>query len=283
MSPHITEASAIAEIARSTVAPTFYPNRKGVVVTNDGRVVILDNENSEPHPKRKRAEVTVYDVPSFIAYVKSHAVAGQTHLFGDASETEAECSATFDYHSVAQGGEHGTANWGNHTATLNLRVTPEWLRWLSNNNRLFTQVDFAEFIEDNLADILKPDAAEILDIAQFLVGKKTVTFKSGRNLSNGAVQLEYSEQIDATSRKDDSMQVPSRIVLGLAPFVGAPVAQISARLRFRIGQNGLLSFQYVLDRPFKILEAGFNAAVAEIEKGTGLKVHRGHAAILPPS
>ena len=79
------------------------------------------------------------------------------------------------------------------------------------------------------------------------------------------------------------MQVPDRFVLGICPFVGAYGVEMSARLRFRISDGGKLTFIYILDRPFKVIESAFASARARIEAETGLTVHLGSATVLNPT
>jgi hypothetical protein len=46
--------------------------------------------------------------------------------------------------------------------------------------------------------------------------------------------------------------------------------------------KGKLSFAYVLNRPFKIIEDAFRLARADIEEKTGHTVHIGTGAVVPP-
>lgn len=283
-------ASAIIEAARELgKSETLKPTREKigtleVLLHQDGKISSL--ERYADNPRRKRAKVSIYETNSFIDYVNRHKIAGSTHLFGQATELGGSFSATFDYHGAERGASPTptpAAGWGEHTATLSLETTPEWRRWVGNNAKLLTQEQFAEFIEDNQLDIIEPAAAEILDMAQLLTGKKTVNFKGGKNLKNGSIQLEYTETIEvtggATSRRDDAMIVPDKFKLGLVPFVGASGVEIEARLRFRIGDSGKLSFAYILNRPYKVIEAAFQFARDEIEDKTGIKVLLGSGAV----
>lgn len=241
------------------------------------------------HPRRKRATVDLYETKSFIEYVNRHKVANRTHIFGKATELGGSFTAVLDYHdeerSAPGEGAEATkplANFGQHTCELTLQTTPEWRRWVQSNAKLISQEQFAEFIEDNMNDIVEPAAADILEMAQLLQGKKTVTFRGGRNLRTGAIALEFVENIEVqgtTNRQDGQMQLPDRFKLGLVPFIGADGVEIEARLRFRIGSDGKLSFAYVLNRPYKLIEEAFGVAMANIEQGIGLPVMLGSASI----
>lgn len=285
-------ASAIIEAARELgKSETERPQQTkignlDVLVRRDGTVLSL--ERYADNPRRKRAAVNLYEAKSFIDYVNSHKVAGRTHLFGVANELGGSFTAVLDYHEGEEvKNEEGLGalpGWGEHKAVLTLETTPEWKRWIANNGKLLTQEQFAEFIEDNQLDIIAPAAADILDMAQLLQGKKTVNFRGGKNLKNGAIQLEYTEAVEVTgsgvtSRRDDAMQIPDKFTLGIIPFVGAFGVQIDARLRFRIGDGGKLSFAYILNRPYKVIEDAFRFTRQEIEQATKISVLLGGASI----
>lgn len=280
-----TEASTVASLARAAVAPLNLASvpAAGVLVFADKTVRSL--EAFSPTPKRKRASVSLYESKSFVEYVKAHKLPGATHLFGQSNELGGSFSAVIDYHEAETATkEVAVPGWSDHRATLTLQTTPEWKRWIENNGKAMTQEAFAEFLEDNITDIIKPDGATLIEIAQLLVGKKGATFRSGKNLKTGAIDFAYSEQIEASAgRRDDNMQVPDRFTLGICPFVGAAGVEVSVRLRFRISDSGKLTFIYLLDRPHKVIEAAFNATRMVIESSTSLGVHLGTAVVNNPT
>jgi uncharacterized protein YfdQ (DUF2303 family) len=254
------------------------------------------------NPRRKRANVSLYETRSFIDYVNRHKVASRTHLFGKATELGGSFTAILDYHDeqntppasvkaadesaspLLVGGEAAPvlANWGEHVVTLSLETTPEWRRWIAYDKKLLPQETFLEFLEENQNDIIAPDQATVLETIQLLQGTKTVNFKGGKNLKNGAIALQYVETIEVrgqTSNQDQTSEVPDKLRLGIVPFIGANGIEIDARLRFRIGPDGKLSFAYVLNRPYQVIEDAFTVARDDIENGVGLKVLLGSGSI----
>lgn len=271
-----SEAQTVVELCAKLNQPTLNVSRSGVAVFPSGQVINLEDERHDPNPKRKRASVALYAAESFIDYVKRYSTLDVSIIFGQASEVGGSFKSILDYHGSIPG-------WGEHTVSLDLKTTPEWSRWLGMNNKQLTQEQFAEFIEDNAPDIVTPDAAALLDMVTLLQGTKTVQFKSGKSLKNGATELLYTEQIvESTGRRDDSMQLPNFIIVRLTPFVGCAGADITARLRFRISDSGKLTFIFVLDRPFKVLEAAFNVVAAQIETETTIPVMLGNGSVTPP-
>jgi uncharacterized protein YfdQ (DUF2303 family) len=276
-----TEAQTIADLALRSLAVLTNIKREGVAITPAGSVIDLEPEHLAKNPKRKRASVSLYEVGSFIAYLKRFNIAVQTVVFGRATETGGQFKAILDYHDQADAAS-SAPHWGEHICELILATTPEWSRWIALNEKPLSQEQFAVFIEDNAPDIVQPDAALLLDMVQFLEGKKDVTFKSGRNLRTGAIELNYSEQIaETTGRRDDKTELPGRIIVRLMPFVGTSYVEIVARLRFRVSDSGKVSFTYILDRPFKVIEAAFTAICTRIEAETAVPVMLGNGGVSP--
>lgn len=290
----LNESNAAAIIAVAREAERNIPQKHtigGIEVLIYPDKTVKSLEHLADQPRRKRATVQLYETASFIDYVNRHKLANQTHIFGQANELGGGFSAVLDFHkaeerNVAGGPNLLLAAWGQHSAVLKLETTPEWGRWMAKNSKLMSQEEFAEFIEDNQNDITHPDAASILEVAQGLQGRKSVTFKSGKNLRDGAITFEYVETVEVNgghSRRDDSFKVPEKIKLGIIPFIGADGIEIEARLRFRIGNDGKLSFAYILNRPFKVVQDAFLLARTEIEEKTGTTVMLGTGQCAAPS
>lgn len=292
-----TEIGTIAELVRQALIPSLNVERRGVIVTASGQVVNLENESLLPNPKRARAHINLTSCDSFITYLKHYRIPNATVIFGRASETGGSFKAIIDYHDqlqkevVVNAGEptslipvpDARANWGEHIVSLTLSTTPEWSRWLEKNEKMIPQTDFAEFIENNAADIIAPDAGELLDMVQFLEGTKTVAFKSARSLRTGATELVFTEEVSETAgRQTKTEKLPSYIQVRLRPFVGNAHVMIAARLRYRVGNDGKLCFQYVLDRPFKVIEAAFEAVCTDIQVKLGAPVLIGTGQVNEP-
>ncbi len=309
-----SEATAVARLVKESQTVTLLdePIPSQVLVFPDKTIKSL--EVFAPNPKRTRASVRLFDVASFIHYLARFSSPLHLVVFGKASETGGAFVAFIDYHPAVvrpieildpKTGEEGSISaqpldwkdtagatypdkmpqWGDHRVSLTLEVTPEWARWMAGDRKALSQEQFAEFIEDNLTDIIEPNAADLLDVAQMLQGKKTVTFKSGKRLGNGQSALEYTEEIATTGgRTNDTLTVPEKFKLGLVPFVGGDGVEITGRLRYRISDGGKLSFIYVLDRPHLVIRNAFNAIRDRIEWECKTMVMIGDGSIpQPPS
>jgi uncharacterized protein YfdQ (DUF2303 family) len=247
-----SDAQAIIDTAQAAAEPALInPERLySVVVPAGDSLRILDLEEHLSHPQRARGTVHAATVSALIDYVTAHADESATTLW--VHPTSGRIVAVLDDHAGDQPG------WGEHRAQLDLTRTPEWKHWQRIDGTLIDQEQFAEHIQDGLREIVEPAAADMLEIAQSIQAKTQATFKSARRLADGAIGMEYDEQIDAKAGRKGQLQIPEQFTLAIAPFVGEDPYRITARLRYRI-REGHLRIGYKLDRPDAVTRDTLNA------------------------
>lgn len=260
----------LLDLARATAEPQIAHCGSGqqipyVVIPQDHQVVGL--ERLLGTPTRKRARVTLTDAQSFIDYVNLHGQHG-TCLY--ANPDDGLFIVVIDDH---QGHNDGAA-WREHAARYTCAASTEWKTWDMANKIKMTQADFAQFIEDNLPDILAPAAADILEIARGLQAKKNVNFASALRLDNGDVQFTYEDKTEATAGKGQ-LKVPEKFVIAIPVFQGGPAYSIEARLRYRIA-DGQLAMWYDLLRPHKSREHALDEIREFISNETQLPILTGN-------
>lgn len=207
-------------------------------------------EKYQPAPERKRGIYWPQTVDSFIDYVEAHKGDGTTIWI---EPNRGHIEAVLNDHTA-----DGTG-WGDHRAVLDLIESPEWAFWMKNDGEMLAQIAFANHIEEGLADLLEPDGAEMLEIAQRIEGTNSVAFKSKIDLTSGEVRVGYDEKVEANAEgASGQLVIPKTFAIGVAPFVGEPTFRLVARLRYRIN-GGNLALGYKIDRP--------DAAVREVLKG----------------
>ena len=155
----------------------------------------------------------------------------------------------------------GRLGWRDFRVQIELRQTPQWRKWRAMDGKMVSQTEFSEFIEDNLADIDTPTGAEMLEIVTYLQATRTVSFKSGVRLSNGAIEFVNKEDIDAKVGAG-KIEVPERFVLALTPYQGLPLYSVPARFRYRL-TDGKLTMGLKLER----IENLMNQVLDEVIKG----------------
>lgn len=262
---HVAALAAVAfdvKIADDTAKP--------FIVVPDGYRV-EDLEDHLQQPIRKRGTVNVRDVDSFIAVVKAQATDATT-LYRTVEPPK--FVAVFNDHGKVDGTGPG---WGDHLAVYACPLSPEWRAWKGADKRQMSQADFAQFIEDNLPDVVDPTAGEMLEVSRTLQAKKKVNFASGIRLSNGETQFTYEEKVDGTAGKGQ-IRVPEVFTIGVPVFEGGPRYAVKARLRYRISDQGALTMWFDLERPHKIVEDAVGELRKTIEAGTGLPTINGERA-----
>lgn len=213
--------------------------------------VIFDPEPYEATPRSRRGAFTVQDVESLVAYTTRHSDPWTTTTWIDMDTREIR-SLINDHGPRGLAGEAPLPQWGDHTAKLLLTLTPEWQHWTKRDGTLGSQTEFAEHIEDGVREIVTPDAATMLELAQTFSAHTDAQFRTATRLQSGQVNLRYDEETTARAGTNGEIEVPSTFVLGVAPFYGEPAWEVNARLRYRVS-GGTLLIGYKLERPDAVL------------------------------
>lgn len=260
-------AQAIIDITRDATGTWPIEGHPDLlIVTDSDGTRIEDLTEHAPHPRRTIRAVNVWDADSFLAYVARHTRPQGLEVWAD----EERRTIT----AVINGPEASTPGWCDHTCTLSLRLSPAWRTWVEQSGKLLTQTVFAEHIEDNLPDIVRPAGAEMLELAQTFQAQTKANFTAHRFLDNGMRALEYTETSDAKAGRRGQIEIPANFDLGLRPFLGGDPYKVSARLRWRI-TDGDLRIGYKLDRPDEVLRAAFGEIVVKIGEGVPVRVNEG--------
>jgi uncharacterized protein YfdQ (DUF2303 family) len=246
-----------------------------VPLREDERLEHFDPEKWLVEPRRARGTAAMHDPVSFAAYVTRMVpteTSDSTSLWCD--DKARTITAVFnDHRHLAHAG------WRDHTATLTVRVDPDWSAWIANNGKLITQVAFGEFLENQLHAIADPPAADLVGIAKTLVGKRNLAFESSVKWESSDVAFEYREETKAEVKgKAGKVEVPKTFTIRLAPFVGAAPVEMLARLRYDINREALF-LGYQLTRPDRAEKEAFDRIVAQVGENTpsGVPVLHGTA------
>ena len=180
---------------------------------------VKDMSNLLEAPARKSGATAMHDVDSFITMVKRHGSLAECLIYIDADYVAQRVNA------VAVFNDHGddplSTGWRDHRATFTPRLTEEWKRWAqrAGKKNAMTQTEFGFFLEENLGDINKPDGGEVLSFVTTLTETRKVKYGSAVNLTNGMMQLEYTEEGDAATK--GKLDMFREFTLGIRPFMGS--------------------------------------------------------------
>lgn len=235
-------------------------------------------------PVRKRASVSLSDTASFIGYVDKHKVHDHTTLYANAdfAKQSATIVALLDDH----GPQTDQATWrDSHKATYAPVKTVEWTRWAEKNKRQMDQMEFAEFLEDNLKDIAPniegmPTGAQILELATKFEAASDKKLASKISLQNGGYNVSYIDE--STQQTVDSMKLFKQFSLGIRVFEGGDPYRLDARLKWR--QDGaVLRFFYELIRPDQVFKDSVKDEIKKIDAAlNGGELMEGEARYIYP-
>jgi uncharacterized protein YfdQ (DUF2303 family) len=258
-----TEATAAAALGRVSTKVEGYdldgsPSLVVVRVRHDEQVSTVDLEKFLAAPRIARGSVVLHDHQDFAAYTNRFSTE-RTTVWADAEQSSITAVLN-DHEDVTDGGEAG---WRDHRVSLQLRVDDDWALWRKFDGQFMTQVQFAEFVESMLHVIVRPAAADMLEIAQTFQARRNVDFKSGSRLASGDVQLHYEETTEAKAGRMGNMEIPPEMDVALAPYLGTTAGIVTARVRYRI-EGGHLKLAYVLARPDLVQRDAFLGVLAQV-------------------
>lgn len=268
--PKDAEALVIAEQLAVSIAASLTPVQVGNatlvnVPAGYAQKDITDIiEKANPTPNRKRGTVALQALESLILFVKEQNSSATGYIYADQANRKITAVFNDNRHEAAAG-------WRDHRAVYTAEFTPEFAKWFNADGKKFDQAEFAEFVEDNFADISAPFADQLLEVATTISAKTGITFSSSKRLDNGQVQLVYSETINTQAGANGAMEIPRAFDLGLRIFKNGTGYALKARLKYRLGQ-GSVKFWFELDRVEKAIEDAFNGYVAEVSEQSGYTV-----------
>jgi len=267
-----TILGAGASVAQPRVPGAVAPGApmQYTIVPEGASLVALSDLYPEK-PRRIAEAVSLDNAADFARFFTDYRRPASVIFF---EEEVQEFTAVFDYHERKDGAAPA-ADWCDHTATYTAAFSPEWQTWTGMDKKPFGQVAFAEFIEDNLPDIVEPASADLLEIVRTFEAKKDVAYSSAIRLNNGSVKMAFDEVVRGTANTQaGSVEIPEQFTLQMQVLRGGSYYKFPVRLKFRLKDRALVIW-YEIIRPHKILERALDETVALIEEKTGLSVFRG--------
>jgi len=259
-------SAVLTALATAATAPVDIDGHHFVMVPPNftAKNITKDVEEAQPIPSRKRGTVQLKDIASLLVYAKDQSASTTGYFYAD-PDTRTITAVFNDHRDLVMAG------WRDHKATYKAEFTPEFAKWLGKNGTQMTQTEFAEFIEDNFADITEPAAQHMLEMATTIQAKTDINFASAKRLQNGQAQLQYTETIDARAGANGAMEIPKEFALGLRIFKNGGGYKLKARLKYRL-HSGNVKFWFELDRPERAIEDAFSGYVEVLTKESGYQV-----------
>jgi uncharacterized protein YfdQ (DUF2303 family) len=230
------------------------------VATGPGEVRFVNLKEFLPPPNRVKQRVTLLNVPSFVEYVNRFATAATTVF---ANETTGNYDASLDFH------DPGTRGTLEHSAAYACPQSEQWKAWVGDNGEWFEQIEFSEFLEQNLREIIEPPGAVFMQVALELQVHKSAQFASDVRLDNGQTKFRYEETVRGSTKAGD-IEIPSEFTLRLPVFVDGKSHELKARFRYRMVE-GKLTLGYQLIRHMDVWNIAVKAVTEEVRQGVSAK------------
>lgn len=224
------EAAAVAELAAESkrFGQEVIPAHSKLhinVYRDDENIDVRSHEQYLEVPTRRRSSSTVTEPGSFTTLLGMDPNRGAL-IFAD--ETTNRLTAVINWDG-----------WADHRIMLQLTYSDQFKRWGERSGKLYSQIDFAELLEDFAGDIYEPAAADMIEIAQSFQAARSGSFESSTRMSNGAVSFRYREDIDARAGNAGQLEVPETFYLRIPILRGGDYVEVLAKLRYRIEHNVL--------------------------------------------
>jgi uncharacterized protein YfdQ (DUF2303 family) len=214
-------------------------------------------------PDRKRGTAVVNTLDSFIDLVDRHKTEHSV-IFADIDWRKPSLTAIIDYHDKAS---DGPADNGKHRVHYPFPLSEEWQTWVKFNSEPMTQSEFAEFIEDRIAELAAPHEEEAAHWQEKLGGRvafpnEIVTLSRGLKinaetrvinqvtLASGEAQITFEEE--HKDQNGQKLNVPNLFIIKLPPFFRGEAVRVPVRLRYRLKAGSLVWF-YQLYRPYQYI------------------------------
>ncbi len=251
---------------------------------------IVEIEDYKIQPDRKTGQRTFTSTESFNSYVNKHKNEDQTIIVADSNVPAVKAIFNDD--------GKDTPAWSDFSAKLELKFSRQWLKWIEKNNRLMSQEEFAQFIEDNRIDFmcggehkLNDEVVKTVNPVEF---KKLILdlnlsvsekIKSKLDVVTGETIVSYSNE----DTGDKTFKVPSFFVIVIPVYKTGDYFKVIVRMRRRTS-DGRVQFGFLIDQVDQAIESAFekickrvkegqtkenNGDSVEEFKGTGIEVYKG--------
>lgn len=225
-------------------------------------------------PKRITRTIVAHDVRGFIDYVNTF-----RYSITLDPDTEAELGpesriyvGPFEAAKLEarlDDVQPGVPSYVSHLVTFACPLTREWKTWTAASGRKMNQVEFAEFLEDNLADVVEPAASELLAATLAFSNSQKAEFSSVVRLSDGSADFKWAQDNKAANAK-----FPDRLKLGVRVYEGLEQSYVlSARLKYRV-TGSALAIWIELERPDLVQRAAYERLLALVGEKTDCAVIR---------
>lgn len=224
-------------------------------------------------PLRAMAEAAFSYPAAFAGYVKEFANE-DTRMFATRTRgSKEDCVvAEVDYHQAK-----GKPSWRDHKATLTMRKSVDWLKWIAADGQQASHPALIDFLTDYRNELIKFTAVNekgefeergvaaniVLDMLRKLKVSKTADADS--EVGSGS----FSQAVKSTERVlADGKPWPEILTVALPVYDGMARWELNFRISYVEGR-----FKITLIRPELVEQAAFDQACGSIIDATGVGIY----------
>lgn len=262
-------------------------------------------------PSAKRGTATALTLDAFIDLTNRHKTP-HSAVFANTDWRKPSLLAVIDYHEMGakpiegaigefpdtEAGEIAfdlVADYAPRPDNLKHRIayaypiSETWKAWTDKNGEVMTQGEFAEWIEDHIADLSSPEDAEkiwlerdfqttvatpsaLIQISRGLQINVESKVKNVVTLQSGAAQIAFEENHLGSDGKP--LVIPGLFLLQVAPFFGGDVVRVPVRLRYRV-VGGVTKWLFSMHRPDIHITQRLKDDIDHVTRDTEIPVYEG--------
>jgi hypothetical protein len=235
-------------------------------------VVIPDGYKIEttpvsPFPESPGGTVHLHDADSFARYFRDHAGApSRIYASTPLATRHGAFLAILDDHSGAIDQGASPLRSRAWRAQYGPDFSASWQLWKGSDGKRMGQVDFAQFVENAMPDIVTPDGATLMEIVLNFEVSSAGHFASATRLQDGSARLQWRDDKALAGQ----VLLPASLGLSMPVYDGRPPQPVSARLRYRL-RDDQLSLWYELVRPERVIADAFAELVAYVRQAASIE------------
>lgn len=242
-------------------------------------------------PERRKGAAQLTDLESFIAHANRFKNEDSA-LFAQSDPKHPLLMVVFNYHPKGPQSIENPADWGDHRGVYTFQLSDEWTKWTEvAEGEALSQSEFAEFLEDRIADVADPatalasatayadqlgvsyaTAAKLMELSRGIAINVDAKLSVQQNLSSGEALLHFSE--DHKDSTGAPLRIPRAFLIQIPVFKFGAVYQIPVRLRYRkVGASVVWAFAPA--RLDQVFQDAFKDACDKANADTQLPLYYG--------
>jgi uncharacterized protein YfdQ (DUF2303 family) len=243
-------------------------------------------EKYRTFPEFRTGTAHVTTLESFTELVNRHK-GDYSAIFGNADWQKPSLTAVIDYHATSEMDHQ--PDFLKHRIHYQFPLSEEWTAWMRINKEELSQTEFAEWIEDHIAECSSPGIDEIeayremfntkiaypnelMGLSRGLTIMADIRVKNAVTLQTGEGQINFEEAHKDTG--GNAISVPGIFIIAVPPFFLGEIARVPVRLRYRL-RGGAIVWSMMLFRPDKWITEQVRRDMERAASDTSLPLYLG--------